>query len=104
LIDMVGIACFERNDYSGALAAFQYNVDQHPRSASAYGALGEAWEAGGRIHLACIAYSQAFTLSEEFGHPWEEVFRTRLMSTFKGNLIDEFNWDRAEDRAQLPRQ
>ena len=104
LIDMLGIACFERNDYSGALAAFQYNVDQHPRSASVYGALGEAWEAGGRIHLAVIAYSQAFTLAEEYGHPWEDVFRKRLISTFKGNLIDEFNWNRAEDRAELPRQ
>lgn len=53
---------------SGAIAIFQLNTTEHPRSSNAFDSLGEAYRANGEISLAINSYKTAVKLDPTNGH------------------------------------
>lgn len=58
----LGYRYLQRGDYNIAIAAFQYNVANHPTSSNAFDSLGEAYKMSGNRDLAVANYERSIEL------------------------------------------
>lgn len=58
-VNQLGYQRLLRDDLTGAIEIFRYNVDLYPKSANVYDSLGEALENAGRLEEALASYSKA---------------------------------------------
>jgi imidazolonepropionase-like amidohydrolase len=70
-LDDVGYALLKREHPKEALAVFKLNLNAHPRSASAYDSLAEAYRRNGQTEYAVAHYRKALAIDPGFAHAKE---------------------------------
>lgn len=75
LTNIIGYRLLQANRISEAIAAFQTNVKNWPKSANVYDSLGEAYEKAGQMAEARASYERAAEIGAETNDPNLAVFR-----------------------------
>ena len=78
VVNQIGYWHLGRGEVAEAIAAFERNVRDYPRSPNVYDSLGDAYDAAGRLELARQNYARAVELAEPVDHPNLAVYRANL--------------------------
>lgn len=78
VVNQIGYWHLGRGEVAEAIAAFERNVRDYPRSPNVYDSLGDAYDAAGRLELARQNYARAVELAEPIDHPNLAVYRANL--------------------------
>ena len=79
IVNELGYQYLRTGSLEPAVAAFRFNVAQHPESANAWDSLGEGLERLGKRDEALASYRKAVNLGERNHHPNLESFRQHLL-------------------------
>ena len=79
IVNELGYQYLRTGSLEPAVAAFRFNVAQHPESANAWDSLGEGLERLGKRDEALASYRKAVNLAERNHHPNLESFRQHLL-------------------------
>jgi Flp pilus assembly protein TadD len=75
LINTIGYRLLLANRTSDAIAAFQTNVRNWPKSANVHDSLGEAYEKAGQLAEARASYERAAQIGAETNDPSLAIYR-----------------------------
>ena len=65
-VNRLGYILMEKKELDAAIEVFQFNTEQHPRSANAYDSLGDGYAAKGDTDNAIASYQKALEINPDF--------------------------------------